>query len=130
MCLEQDFEPLPQVGVGAALALQKRLSGLRIGQVQGGDEQFFHATGVCGHESILPGLVQISVKRRGGVSRIRGIFFVGQRGGQNGTGIRPVAERRGPGDAQRLGRFVDGEPGEQPQASDLRRSRIFGRKVG
>src|SRR5262249_47244678 len=127
VCLQQDFQSLSQVGVGAALALQKRLSGLPIRQVQGGGEHFFPAAGVGGHESLLRGLSQISAERPARVSRIRRFFFAAQRGGQDGPGIGPVAERRRPGDTQRVGRFFEGEAGEQPQAGDLRRRGIFGR---
>ncbi|HTU93113.1 MAG TPA: hypothetical protein VMF69_23735 [Gemmataceae bacterium] len=49
MCLQQRFEPLPQIGVASAFAFQKRLPGLRIGQVQQGDKQFLDAAGVSGH---------------------------------------------------------------------------------
>ena len=121
MCLQQDFKTLAQFGVASAFAFEKCLSGLRIGQVQQGDKQFLDAAGIGGHERFLPVLSLISANRDRKVSRIRGIFVAGQRGGQDGTNIRPVTERRGPGNAERLSRFLNRQSGEQPQAGDLRR---------
>ena len=48
-----------------------------------------------------------------------------QRRGQPGAGVGPLAERRGAGDAQRLGGLVDRQPGEEAMAGDLGRGRVL-----